>query len=57
MSSKTLALLVLLGVACQERVPEPASSAPTNNEAASPAARPNRLAHAAVAPAAAAGRP
>jgi peptidylprolyl isomerase len=57
MSSKTLALLVLLGVACQERVPEPASSAPTNNEAASQAAPAETAtaAHAAVTPAAAAG--
>jgi FKBP-type peptidyl-prolyl cis-trans isomerase len=55
MSSKTLALLVLLGVACQERVPEPASSAPTNNEAASQAVPAEAAAHAATAPAAAAG--
>ncbi len=32
MSSKTLVLLVILGAGCQERVPEPQSSAPTNSE-------------------------
>jgi FKBP-type peptidyl-prolyl cis-trans isomerase len=38
MSSKTLVLLVFLGAGCQERVPEPQSSAPTNSEPVAAAA-------------------
>jgi FKBP-type peptidyl-prolyl cis-trans isomerase len=49
MSSKTLFVLVLLGAACQQRVPEPESSAPTNAE---PLAKPAPAESAASAPAA-----
>jgi peptidylprolyl isomerase len=52
MSSKTLVLLVWLGAACQERVPEPQSSAPTNSEPATTAAA---TPSAAAAPASSAG--
>jgi FKBP-type peptidyl-prolyl cis-trans isomerase len=53
MPSKTLFVLVMLGAACQQRVPEPESSAPTNAEPATKSVPAESAAAAPAAPAAA----